>query len=368
MTFILQRHGKKAFRWLLLALLLMATQIAAATDNDRAKDNPFLSAEYGEVIAEDRQNIVNNHRDNDDGSSAAKPQSLRRRQLQKKRKLATFPGRKLATGCEGGRTSTTNNDKNTSPRGPPPSRLPDPPERPVKNGRRHRRLRDRTSLIDGVVEGDEADVTTPSDNSQASFGRTGVSIHDSKAGRGGADRGSRGGDDDDGGSSKEDEEETVEEEEEPTEEEVVEADPDCEDDVENPDFGDGIQDNGQKTYIITYKENMDNEAMIDTAATVEFTVESNGGQIEQVYTEVLNGVAATLTKEAAIELSQNPGVESVEEDSIAYIDQGPATWGIDRIDQQNGRNNNYRWLGNTNAGNGVNVCVRETSILLILAN
>jgi hypothetical protein len=107
---------------------------------------------------------------------------------------------------------------------------------------------------------------------------------------------------------------------------------------------------------------MSDQAMISIANTVEFEVESSGGQIEQVYTEVLNGMAATLTKDSVEELLKNPGVESVVEDTIVFIDD--ATWGIDRIDQATGRNNAYRWQGNTNAGDGVNVCVSELNVLL----
>ncbi|KAL3899421.1 MAG: hypothetical protein SGARI_006463 [Bacillariaceae sp.] len=216
-------------------------------------------------------------------------------------------------------------------------------------------------LIDGFVEGDEANVTPNS--VVTTTGRTGASIHDTKAGRGGADRGRRGGDDDDGGSGSSSSEEE--------EEEDAGTDPDCEDDSENPDSvppppppenpgsggGDGTEDDGPKTYIITYKEDMNNQATIDTANTVEFAVESTGGQIEQVYTEVLNGMAATLTKDAAMQLMNEPGVEAVVEDTINYIDAIP--WGTDRIDQWTGRNSNYRYQWNKNAGSGVNVCVSE---------
>jgi hypothetical protein len=338
---------------LLVLLCVVWSPVSAAKDD---KDGSFIPGE-------DKDNNL-------DGVSSTTPTSLRRRKLHQGKRLATFQGRRLA-GCESGRVSSS--------RGPPPPRTPEPPPR-IPKDRRRRRLRDRISLIDGFQEGDEADVVV----------RSGSSIHDSKNGRGGNGRGGRGGDDDDdsggdgsssggggGGSGNEEgteqeqpeqggtEEGGAEEEtnEEGTDEEEVDTEEgiDCEDEPNGPESG-GVIEDTPKTYIIRYRDDMSDQAMISIANTVEFEVESSGGQIEQVYTEVLNGMAATLTKDSVEELLKNPGVESVVEDTIVFIDD--ATWGIDRIDQATGRNNAYRWQGNTNAGDGVNVCVSELNVLL----
>lgn len=123
---------------------------------------------------------------------------------------------------------------------------------------------------------------------------------------------------------------------------------------------------GTKSFIIVYKTPEENELGISeetvevTDATVKSTVEENGGTITAEYDTVLRGVAAELTNEALAELMQQHGIDYIEEDSPAFISQSApaATWGLDRIDEPvRTSSRDYVWLGDKNAGAGVNAFV-----------
>jgi subtilisin family serine protease len=61
-----------------------------------------------------------------------------------------------------------------------------------------------------------------------------------------------------------------------------------------------------------------------------------GGRIDHVYTAALRGYAVTLPQAAASRLAAQPGVVAVERDQVVSVGatQTGATWGLDRIDQQ----------------------------------
>jgi subtilisin family serine protease len=82
-----------------------------------------------------------------------------------------------------------------------------------------------------------------------------------------------------------------------------------------------------------------------------------------VYAFALRGFAAFMSEEDAVEISRNPLVAYVEEDSIvdAMTNQlNPPSWGLDRIGQHDlPLNNSYAY---TTTGAGVNVYVIDTGI------
>lgn len=96
-----------------------------------------------------------------------------------------------------------------------------------------------------------------------------------------------------------------------------------------------------------------------------------GGNVEHVYTHVLNGYSVEMSEQEATTLSQDPRVEYVEEDgetSPTQINeetspaatQSNVTWGLDRIDQPDRPlNNSYNYNA---TGAGVNVYVIDSGI------
>ncbi|PRY50490.1 subtilisin family serine protease [Geodermatophilus tzadiensis] len=87
-----------------------------------------------------------------------------------------------------------------------------------------------------------------------------------------------------------------------------------------------------------------------------------GGSIDHVYTAALRGYAVTLSEAAASRLAAQPGVVAVERDQVVRVDatQDDATWGLDRIDQQN-LPLNHTYTSNR-TGAGVTAYVIDTGI------
>jgi hypothetical protein len=121
----------------------------------------------------------------------------------------------------------------------------------------------------------------------------------------------------------------------------------------------GIQ--GTKEYIIVYKQIDDfgiaEEILAATDATIQSTVVDNGGSITYEYNAAVNGVSASLTREAMEELMKQDGIDFIEEVVPMYI---TTTWGQDRVDEKERTSSNldYKWERDRSAGAGVNVCVR----------
>jgi subtilisin family serine protease len=96
---------------------------------------------------------------------------------------------------------------------------------------------------------------------------------------------------------------------------------------------------------------------------VQLVTRARGAVPEHVYAFALRGFAAFMSEEDAVEISRNPLVVYVEEDSIvdAMTNQlNPPSWGLDRIGQHDlPLNNSYAY---TTTGAGVNVYVIDTGI------
>lgn len=87
-----------------------------------------------------------------------------------------------------------------------------------------------------------------------------------------------------------------------------------------------------------------------------------GGTIEHVYRHAISGFSVEMKAAAAEELSKDPRVKYVEEDSEVYAiaTQTNATWGLDRIDQRDlPRDTNYTYTAN---GSGVNAYIIDTGV------
>jgi subtilisin family serine protease len=98
------------------------------------------------------------------------------------------------------------------------------------------------------------------------------------------------------------------------------------------------------------------------ARAADYMVAAYGGEVSHVYAYALNGFAARMTEEEAINLSNDPRVKFVEEDSVveATITQSNAPWGLDRIGQRDlPLNGIYSY---TTTGSGVNAYIIDTGI------
>lgn len=87
-----------------------------------------------------------------------------------------------------------------------------------------------------------------------------------------------------------------------------------------------------------------------------------GGVTTNVYAHSLNGFSAQMTEAEALQLSADPRVKFVEEDSImsADVTQSNAPWGLDRIGQRDlPLNGAYSY---TTTGAGVNAYIIDTGI------
>ncbi len=87
-----------------------------------------------------------------------------------------------------------------------------------------------------------------------------------------------------------------------------------------------------------------------------------GANVDAVYDTVLHGFSAEMSEAKALELSRDPSVLFVEEDSIGTVNtvQYNPDWGLDRIDQRQGPINGSFVYSNTGAG--VNVYILDTGI------
>lgn len=85
-------------------------------------------------------------------------------------------------------------------------------------------------------------------------------------------------------------------------------------------------------YIVVMNE----DKVSDPTAEAGKLSKRYGGESKAVYTSVIKGYAATMTKEEAIALSKDARVKFVEQDGVfseAAEQVNPPSWGLDRIDQ-----------------------------------
>lgn len=113
-------------------------------------------------------------------------------------------------------------------------------------------------------------------------------------------------------------------------------------------------------YIVVFKAHVANPA-----AEAANLTRSLGVQLHHTYTSAIKGFAATLPDAALQALRNNPNVDYIEQDqtvSLSYASgptQSGATWGLDRIDQADGRNGEYHYHY---TGAGVNAFIIDTGI------
>jgi subtilisin family serine protease len=101
---------------------------------------------------------------------------------------------------------------------------------------------------------------------------------------------------------------------------------------------------------------------IDVEAEADRLAFKYNGQVERTWSHALKGMVMRMSPAQAEALAKNPRVALVEEDGVIELDatQSPATWGLDRIDQQNlPRNNSYVYNA---SGSGVTAYVIDTGI------
>ncbi len=117
----------------------------------------------------------------------------------------------------------------------------------------------------------------------------------------------------------------------------------------------------QDSYIVVFKDDVA-EAEIDGES--ERMCGNSSAKKERTFKHAVKGFSGRLTATAIEEFRRNPKVKYIEQDQImsAVVDQTPATWGLDRINQPNLQlDNKYSYTTN---GSTVDVYIFDTGIKL----
>jgi subtilisin family serine protease len=117
-------------------------------------------------------------------------------------------------------------------------------------------------------------------------------------------------------------------------------------------------------YIVTFTSDVH-----DAPGLAKKLAAESGGELHHQYSTVLKGFSARLSPQAVVALSNNPNVESIEQDQVVtaagMMSNGVQTgivWGLDRVDQRGAAlDNTYNW---TNDGSGVVVYIIDSGILI----
>jgi subtilisin family serine protease len=112
-------------------------------------------------------------------------------------------------------------------------------------------------------------------------------------------------------------------------------------------------------YIVVMKDGAERRFVTSASESVK----AMGGSVTQTYRHAMRGFAAQMSPSAVAKLRENPDVAYIEADARISLTttQTNATWGIDRIDQQNlPLSTTYEY---TSTGSGVTAYVIDTGIL-----
>ncbi|HYH99180.1 S8 family peptidase, partial [Hyalangium sp.] len=117
-------------------------------------------------------------------------------------------------------------------------------------------------------------------------------------------------------------------------------------------------------YIVVLKDNLKEVAQVGTQSIAQEMALKHQGQVFITYKSALNGFAVRMSEASVQKLLQDPRVAYVEENGYveAVGTQSPATWGIDRTDQQNlPLNSTYNYA---NTASNVHAYIVDTGVRL----